>query len=494
MPANLVTRPDFNVVQPGAYSAVNASELQNPAPNTGPIPAILGACTGGKSGEAMYFSSPGILASVLRSGPAYDGARIALAKCSQVCVVRVGKKVTQATIELAGATGELVKLTSFGYGIWANAITVAVEAGPIVVLKYTDPSGNVYREKWNFASLESGKPTNAHIAAAINGELFGYTASNFVTAEAKAGTGELKTASATALAGGEEEAPEAANWVAGLAALESQPISIITPMTAEASVHAMVEEHCNIMSNGNARKERTWIGGGAVGETYTKTIERINGSSPLQNKRTQIACPGMYFYNSTGQLTLYPPYYRAAMYAGMHCGLPDVATSLCHEETIEVAPETVYSTAQGAELDQLLLAGASPSAPKPGGGTYVVDSLSTSNEAAGYYRDYHKTRSADYVSRFLRTELEAKYTGGKNLNGTAESQEKTAELLLKELLSAQIIRAFKPPTVEPGPTTGAVVTSSNSYILNAPVMLIDADKYTFIEVALQSPNAIQTGA
>jgi hypothetical protein len=491
MPTSLVSRPNFNVVQPGAYSAVSTSELSTPAPNTGPIPAILGTTTGGKPLTPLYFTSPGILLNVLRSGEAYDGARFALRKAPQVCVVRVGKAVTQGSIELEGASGKLVKLLSLEYGSWVDSITVGVEAGPIIVLKYTDPSGNIYKETWNLSTLESGKPTNAKIAEAINGKLYGYTASNFVTAEAKAGTGELKTASASPLSGGGEEAPEAGNWTEALTSLESQEVSIIVAMTSEASIQAQVEEHCEVMSAGNARKERTSIAGAATGETVAKIIERVGN---LRSKRTQFACPGTYQYNAKGEVTLYPPYYRAAMYAGMHCGLPDVATSLCHEETEEIAPETAYSTVQGGALDQLLLAGASPSAPKPGGGTWVIDSLSTSNEPAGYFRDFHKTRSADYVAKYVRDELEAKYVGGKNLNSSEESIALTAGILLKELQAAQIIRAFREPTVESGPTTGAVVTSSNSYVVSLPVMLVDANKYIFIAVPLQSPNTIQAGA
>jgi hypothetical protein len=245
------------------------------------------------------------------------------------------------------------------------------------------------------------------------------------------------------------------------------------------------------MSAANARKERTAIVGGLTGETVAKTIERIGN---LRSSRVQVACPGMNQYNAKGEITLFAPFYRAAMYAGMHCGLPDVATALTHSLTPEIGPETLYSTAQGGPLDQLLLAGASPAAPRPGGGTWIVDSLSTSNEAAGYFRDFHKIRSADYVAHYVRGELEEVFTGTKNLNGTKESIELRAQLLLKELQSQRIIRAFKEPKVEPGPNTGPVVTSANSYNLTLPVMLVDTDKYIFITVALQSPTTIQTGA
>lgn len=493
MPAATITRPPYNVVQPGAYSAVNVSELTSAPTSTGPIPAFIGTAKGGLPTEALFFSAPGQLLAALRSGPVYDLARFALgANAPTVCVVRVGNSISQGKQELSGTTaGILVTLTSRDFGTWVNAITVTVEAGPVVRLAYVDELGNTFKESWDLTSLKSGEPTNEEIAKAINGQLYGYTASNFVTAVAGAGTGKLKTQSATALTGGTDgSTPAAGDWTNGLTALETQDVSIVVPATAEESVHAQVAEHCNIMSLANARKERTCLVGGLKGETVTKQKERI---AALPFARTQLVYPGLFQYNAQGALTLYDPLYRAGMVAGMHCALPDVATSLTHKLTPEIAPEINLSTVQGGPIDQLLLAGVTPFAPAPGGGVWCVDSITGAREAAGVFRDFHKVRSADFVSRYLRVNLERKFTGSKALNGSMESIELQAAVLLKELQARQIIRAFKEPTVEAGPTTGAVVTSTNSYNLTAPVMLVDTNKFIFISVALQSPTTIPAG-
>lgn len=492
MPVATITRPPYNVVQPGTYSAVNVSELTSPPTTTGPIPAIIGTAKGGIPNEPLFFIAPGQLLAALRSGPAYDLARFALgAGAPTVCVVRVGNSISQGKIELAGGSGILVTLTSRDYGTWVNAITVAVEAGPIVKLSYTDELGNVFKESWNLSALKSGAPTNEEIANAINGKLYGFTASNFVTAVAGAGTGTLKAATATALTGGTDgSSPAGGDWTNGLAALETQDISIIAPATGEETVHAQVAEHCNVMSLSNARKERTCVIGGLKGETVTKQEERV---AALPMARVQLVYPGMYAYNAKGELTLYDQFYRAGMVAGMHCALPDVATSLTHKLTPEISPEVNLSTVQGGPIDKLLLAGVTPFAPAPGGGVWCVDSITGSREAAGVFRDFHKVRSADFVSRYLRVNLERKYTGSKALNGSMESIELQAAVLLKELQARQIIRAFKEPTVEAGPTTGAVVTSTNSFNLTAPVMLVDTNKFIFITVALQSPTTIPAG-
>jgi Phage tail sheath protein subtilisin-like domain len=495
MAVDFVTRPPYNVVQPGAYSAVSVSELTSPSALAGqPIPAILGTAKGGKPNEPLYFQSPGQLLAALRSGIGYDGCRFALgAGPPQIAFVRVGNSITQGTLEMEAVTsGKAIKVTSLDYGTWVNAITMTVTAGPIVTLKYTDELGNVYKEIWNLTEVESGSPTNAKIAEAINGKLYGFTSSNFITAEAGVGTGGLKVVSATNLAGGTDgSAPASGDWTKGLEALENVQVSIVVPMTGEATIHAQVQEHCQVMSNPNTRHERTCVVGGVKGETAAQQITRM---ASLRSARTQLVYPGMEQYNSKGELSIYDPFYRAAMVAGMHCALPDVATSLTHALTPEVGVETPLSTVQGGPVDQLLLAGVTPFVRAPRSGVWCVDSLSGNNEPSGVFRDFHKTRSADYVARYLRYALETKYVGGKSLNGTRESIQIQTSILLKELLANQIIRAFNEPTVELGPPNSPIVTSGNSYNVTAPVMLVDTDKYIFITVALQSPTTIQTGA
>lgn len=492
MPA-LTTRPNYSVVQPGAYSAVSASELTTPAPGAGPIVAILGSCQGGAPNTPLYFTSPGVALQALRGGAAYDGVRFALgSEAPQVCVIRVGKEVKQGTLSLAGTAGNIVKLTSLDYGTWVNSIKVEVTSGPIVTLKYTDAYGNVYSETWNFTTLEGGTPTNAKVAEAINGKLFGYQASNYVTAAAEAGTGGLKVAAAAPLTGGQEEAPEATHWTKGLEALETQEVSVVVPMTGEASVHALVQAHCEVMSLPNARRERTCEVGGSSGETVAQQLTRVGN---LTNARTQLVYPGFYGFNSKGEKTLYDPFYRAAKVAGERCALADAATSLTHKEAkMEIEPEVQLSTAQGGAIDQLLTAGIAVWAPKPGGGTWCVDDVTCSKEAAGTFRDVISVRSADYTARYLRRILETKYVGGKGLTGTRESMQTQAEAALKELVSAGIIRAYQTPTVEFGPSTPPVVTPNNSYNVVAPVMLVGVNKFIFITVALQSSSSIQAGA
>src|SRR3977135_4220250 len=104
MPVDFVTRPPYNVVQPGAYSAVNASELTSPTGPVGPIPAILGTAKGGQPNTPLYFQAPGQLLAAIRGGIGYDGARFALGAGSpQIAFVRVGKPATPGTLAARAA-------------------------------------------------------------------------------------------------------------------------------------------------------------------------------------------------------------------------------------------------------------------------------------------------------------------------------------------------------------------------------------------------------
>lgn len=489
MPTDFVARPPYNVVQPGAYSAVNASELTSPpVANNTPYTALVGPCEGGLPTTPLFFSSPGLLLAVLRGGPLYDAARFNLGTgASQVCVVRVGKKLKQGTLTLTSTSGG-VKLTSIDSGKWVNGITVEVVAGPIVTLKYTDPSGNVFTEKWTF----TGTPTNEEVANAINGLTYGFTASNFVTAVAEEPTKTgLKMAAAAPLTGGEEEAPELAQWEAGFAATENIEPSVMVAVTGEAAIHAKLLEHCQNMSAPTTRHERTAIIGGVKGESPATAIARL---AALRSARVQPVYPEVTDFNSKGEVVIWDPFYVAAKVAGMHCALPDPATSLVHAKVPCIGVGVPLSTVQGGAVDQLLLAGFTTLTPAPGGGVWIVDSISASNEAAGTFRDFHKVRSADYVAQYVRRALETKYTGGKTLNGTRAAMGIDAANLLRELKAAKIIRDYKQPTVEPGPTTGAVVTSANSSNVSLPVMLVDTNKFIFITVSLQSPTTTPAGA
>lgn len=471
MPSDFTAKPPYSVVQPGAYSAVNASQVSAPAAGSGqPIPAIIGTALGGTPLKAGYYSSPGQLLQALRGGAAYDTARFMFdGGAPRVCVVRIGNSVTQAVLALAGSGGTVVTLTANDYGSWANAIRITVAAGPIITLVYTDALGNTFTEKWDLTAVSS--LTVAQLAQAINGQLYGYNASNFVTAAAGAGTLPLTTLSNTALAGGTDGlSPVAGDWTNGLTVLETEPIDLIVPATGDATVHAQVQTHCQNLSLPNARRERVAVFGGVLGESVSNVVTRIAG---LHSARSELVYPGIWDYNAQGQLTLYDPFYLAAKIAGMWAANPDVATSLIHELVPIQDVEVNLSTVQGGAIDQLLQAGVTPVAKADGGGFWVVDALTGYNQPDGVFRDMTKTRSADFVAQYARKALQTQFVGSKGLASSGSSITAAARKILDDLLTLQVIAAYQVPTVTRGPVAG-------SWNVGLPVMLIDTTKFIFI--------------
>jgi hypothetical protein len=475
--------PAINPLQPGAYSVIDASALIDAErPTLRPVPAIIGTCLGGKPNTPLYFRGPGPLKQALRGGIAYDVARFAFAGgAERVCVMRVGNAITQSTKNLAGATGNPITLTSIDYGSWTTGIKVAVAANNLVTITFTDTLGTTYTE--TFAC--GAGATVQDIADFINGKKYGVPASQFVTAATAAGTLPLSVLASTALAGGTDGlTPANGDWTTGLAALETEDVSIVVPATDNATIHALALAHANNMSVPQARKERTVLTGGIVAETPATALARMTGS--LLDKRFQLVYPGMYEFDANGNLALYDPFYAAGKLAGLHCALEDPAYSLAHKTFPAIDIERRLSTIQGGDVDSLLAAGVTPIAPKPGGGFWIVDSLS------GYrtddtFRDFHKIRSADFVAQYSRTILEGRFVGAKSLAGTIQSIQAVANQICADLQAQEIIRAFQTPVITPGANT-------RTYNVSLPVMLVDATKFIFVTVALQPSSTVNRDA
>lgn len=482
MPSDFISTPPYNVIQPGAYSAVNASLISQPSVgNNQPIPCVLGTAQGGQPLVPLYFKSPGLLQQVLRGGPGYDAARFCFdGGAQQVAFCRVGNSPTQGSLNLIG-TGTCITLTSKDWGTWVNSVLISVATGPIITLSYTDALGNVFTEKWDLTGV--GSLTNAKIASAINGQTYGYSASNYVTATAGAGTLPLSTVSNSPLAGGTDGlVPVAGDWTNGLTAIQAAPVDIVVPATNDATVHAQVLTHCQNMSAPNARRERVMYAGGALGESVSATTARM---AALPSARAALVYPGMYDYSAAGTLTLYDPFYHAAKVAGMVCAQADAATSLVHKIVPIVQAETDLSTIAGGAVDVLLQAGVTPVTPAPAGGYWIVDQLTGYNVADQVFRDMTSTRSADYVAQYARRVLETKFVGTKRLLSTQNAIASEALTICKLLKQMQVIADYKTPTVDPGQNV-------NSWNVGLPVQLVSTNKFIFISVALQP--SVTTGS
>lgn len=481
---DVTPRFPLNTIQPGAYSLLDPSALSSAEGVAGaPVVAVLGDCAGGKPNTALPFTRQQTLKTALRSGPAFDTARAALIGGAQrVIVVRVGNAIAQASKALAGTTVTPVTLTAIDYGSWTNNIKVTVAAANKVTVSFTDAFGTTYNEVFDCGAAATAQD----VADAINGKKPNISGSAYVTATVGAGTMPLTVAAITNLAGGADTgAIVTGDWTAGLLPLETEDVSLVVAATGDATVHAQVLTHCNALSVPSARRERTTIAGGLPGEDVPTTVTRMTA---LRDKRAQLVYPGVTLFDVNGVATAYAPFVAAGYIAGKHAGLPDPATSLTHAdvEILDVAKR--LSQIPGGDVDVLLAAGVSPIAPTPGGGFWLVDSLS-GYTADGSFRDLHKIRTADEVARRLRTVLEGKFVGGKTLNGTADAIRIAAVSELEDQLTEQLIRAFVRDQV----AAVANPADPRTYLVACPVMLPDTTKFILLTIALQPASTAVAG-
>jgi hypothetical protein len=273
----------------------------------------------------------------------------------------------------------------------------------------------------------------------------------------------------------------AGDWTAALVKLEAEDVDIIVPATGDATVHAQVIAHSDLMSAPQARQERTQVLGGLAAENVATVSARM---STLRNKRVQLVYPGISLFDDTGTLVAYPPYVLAGFTAGRHAALPDVATSLVHANlgSSVVDVELRLSTIPGGDLDVLLAAGVTPVGIDPAGGFRYVDSLS--GYIADYsFRDFHKIRSADYAAVMLRNELENAFVGRKT-GGLTDEIRNAANQILDKLVLQGVIVGHKPADAAPDP-----VYPATTYV-QAPVVLVDTNKFVLLTVALQPASSL----
>ena len=119
--------------------------------------------------------------------------------------------------------------------------------------------------------------------------------------------------------GGTSSVASVTDYISALAALETQDIQIIATPSTDASVHALIADHCSQMCSTTNRKERTCIIGGAIGESDADAIQKAIGfNSSVVSYVTDSAV-----VNSpiTGEKETVPGSVVAVMLAGMEASM-----------------------------------------------------------------------------------------------------------------------------------------------------------------------------
>jgi hypothetical protein len=115
--------------------------------------------------------------------------------------------------------------------------------------------------------------------------------------------------------GGTKGTSSVTNFSKSIDALENEDVQIIGAATADESVHILIRNHCILMNSVEGRRERSFMLGGALGETVNQVLER---AKHLGSMYGSLAYPGIYTYDVLDMSN--KKYYAPVMYAAKLIG------------------------------------------------------------------------------------------------------------------------------------------------------------------------------
>jgi hypothetical protein len=440
------------VIRPGAYSTIDASQLVPASLGLANVIAVIGDATGGKPNTPLFFRSGDAAKSVLRSGDLLDGIRMAYDPSSDpnvggadlIVAIRTNP-ATQATLNLAGASGTLVTLTSADYGVWNNAIQAKVEAGTTgkkITIQYVDAIEGTLLEV--FDNLTSGPVA----VAAINNGIGNQPPSRFVTAASGVGTEALVNVAFTSLSGAVEGTSTSTEYTNALVKLETEDVNLVVPLTFDPTITALVKAHVEAMSTVKNRRERIAIVGGSLasgfGTTALYVADLVTKATTLASSRVLLVGPGIKRPNAAGVSTLYGPQFLACIIAGI-ASAQEIGQTPTAKYIKAVALDTAFS---GDQLETLLLAGVCPVAFRKDEGFRIEQALTTyQTDANPMFREFSVRRVGDFLMANLRKRLEKDFVGARGDSGTASAMLQGVVSLLNKMLSDRVITAFRNVTI-----------------------------------------------
>jgi len=433
----VVTWRNANLIQPQAYVYTDTTGLATVGLAASGILAIIGTAESGQPNVATLYTSAADARNDYRGGNLLDAAEYAWGEGARsLYLTRVGatsgtalnQPCQQASLNLNYSTTPTVQVVARGYGAWTNNIKAKVEAGTSSGKKITI---QYYNSDTGATTTESGD--NLANAAAIAGWL----GNNSTLCSGTIISGALvpdSLAYTNLQNGGDGTTPTAANWQAAIALYDEINCDLITAVTTDTSVHALLSSA--VTSASNNKFERIGIVGGALGLVVgdINTSASIIGSAyNLNSDRMVYVTPG------TDGVA---PAFTAAKVAGK-IAANDVATPLTHLTITASSIETKFTSSQ---KDSLIQYGAT-ALEQVSAGRRIIRGITTAQDLGPTtehpFKEISVRRIADYISKTIRDNLEALYIGKKGVDGIESSIAATVTSLLLQMKETQIIVGFK---------------------------------------------------
>lgn len=280
----------------------------------------------------------------------------------------------------------------------------------------------------------------ARVVAGIN------AGSAIVTAEVASGgdAPPAYTAAPAYLSGGVEGTTLFAHWQAALDLLKAERVNTIVLLTSDEAVHAAAEAHARYMA-GAGRSERDVCAGAASGETLAQLKAR---TLALNSRHIRLCAQDVDRYNSDLERETFPPYFTAALAAGMQSGAPlgEPLTFKYLDILATSGNDASYTLTDDAE--DLIQSGLNMIERVPNKGYRWLRQISThqidDNLAYVECSTNHAVNIAVYE---FRTRLEAA-VGRRGFDGTVTATREIALGVLAELIADGVIVEWRNLSIE----------------------------------------------
>lgn len=349
---------------------------------------------------------------------------------------------TLSTAITAGPGGETLNLTLASYPtLYDLYLALAAQSVYTVTMLATNPNQAV-AGKLDVMSAVAIKASAGTISAALEEIIAWINISQPYILAARAtnaGAVPANTSGWVNLSGGAEGASGANDWQSAIDAMEQKPVTFMVPMTADASIHAKVLTHVKAVSDDGIHT-RIALVGAALGEktsdlgTYRTRVRALNSD------RVALIPHGLVVFDANGAKTTLPPYYTAALIAGMQAGVDEIGTSITGAGISAAGLE--WEPTRG-DLELGIASGMLMIAQDPVNGGYeLVRAITTWLQDNSYHRVELSTRIAlDEVIVRVINGL-SQFKGQKADPITALRAVSVVETIMKSLRSDRIIANY----------------------------------------------------
>lgn len=352
------------------------------------------------------------------------------------------------TTSVTGAAGDNLNLDLHSYDTIQELVDAINATGKYTAVVLTDNPNDASMQ------LDAVSAQNIFVSYTAKSDLQaivdGLAGSGYVKATrvTDAGTVPGNTTGFSYLSGGTNGTTTNADWQEALDGLQTLGVNVLLPLTADASLHSMVESHCSYLSGPEGKLERRAFVGGAL-QNWNSEVARTASVGALKaafkalnSDRVVHACLGSKHYDPNGKIKLYPAYITAAMFAGIAAGGFPVQPltrkylrCLGLEADLRIEEITEIINAGGAVPIQDLVHGA---------GYVISRQVTTWGKNVDLYRiEFSVGQGADYIAQEVRKRHEDLI----GLPGTPELDQTVINVtnaILQQAQRESIIRSYDP--------------------------------------------------